>query len=531
MNTTIERPQGDTGQGSGLAVFIALVTLLSTLAAGAQDALTPAKDTVDDLLKGLDSALAAPPPAVAVLPEHSRLKFIENLHGKLELSGAYYWEKAAPPGKLWDYQDWLGSSRLTLSTSQPIADWNVATNVWVETSNQDNTMAGVSEWPQDDDRRRRYLELNELYATRSFDDYDLTFGRKLLPNGVSTFWSPADRYDAWDLNDPIDHRSLGTWQARLDRYFGDTTLTAALLPVYQDHKLPSPMSRWYGSDFGYDFRYEATQLAALVPGHDTEVPEDLAAWMSANELPLDLLPTEPTTGALSAKRTMPAVTWQNVGSLLRAKTTCEGFDLYSSFSYSYSPYSVLKISPTTPAAILEQRRLQLEVVPVRYASAATGFSTTCGRWEFHGEAVQNQAEAGRDDSYLNYALGTTVAIDELAQAGGFQSLHLVTEYFGEWETQSQNADGYIISSREVRLGRRDIATGAELKINEGWTVAALAHHELRREGRFYRFEVRKRLAPSLLLSGGVEVFRGPDLSYYGLWQNNSRATLTLEYSF
>ena len=531
MTTTVDRPQGDIGQGSGPAVLLALITFLSMLVAGAQEPVAPAKDSVADLLKGLDSALSAPPPAVAPLPAHPRLKCLENLHGKLELSSTYYWVEAEPPGNQWDYQDWLGASRLTLSTSQPVVGWNLATNVWLEAGNQESTVAGVSEWPQDDDRRRRYIEINELYATHAFGDTDLTLGRKLLPNGVSTFWSPASRYDAWDLNDPINHRSLGTWQARIDHYIGDTTLTAALLPVYQVHKFPAPSSRWYGSAFDYDFRYEATRLAGLVPGHDTEVPEDLAAWMSANGLPLNLLPTEPATGGLSAKRTVPSITWQSVGSLLRAKTTYQGFDLYSSFSYGYSPYPVLKISPATPAAILAQQQLELAVVPVRYASAAAGFSTTCGRWEFHGEAIQNQAEALRDDSYLNYVLGTTVSIDELAQASGCQSLNLVSEYFGERETQSQDAAGYIISSREVRLGRRDIATGAELKINEGWTVAAFAHHELGRQGRFYRLEVRKRLAPSLLLTGRGELFCGPDLSYYGLWQNNNRATVTLEYSF
>ena len=110
-------------------------------------------------------------------------------------------------------------------------------------------------------------------------------------------------------------------------------------------------------------------------------------------------------------------------------------------------------------------------------------------------------------------------------------MNLVAEYFGEWETQSQYAEGYVISSRETRLGQRDIAVAAELKVNEGWTLAAAAHHELRREGQFYRFEVRKRLTPSLLLSGRVEFFSGPLLSYYGLWRNNDRAVVTLEYSF
>jgi hypothetical protein len=530
---------------------VVLAAVLFALGAVAQPPAALASDNADDLLKGLDSALAAPPPAATQEPARPRLECIENFHGKLELSSAYYWAGA-------EHQDWLGVGRLKLSTSQPVAGWNVAANAWIEAGNQDDTWAGVNEWPQDDDRRRRYLEINELYATRSAGPYDLTFGRKLLPNGVSTLWSPADRYDAWDLNDPVDNRRMGTWQARVDRYFGDTTLTAVLLPVYQDHKVPSPQSRWYGNAFDYDFRYEAMRPAQQFPNLGAAlalVPEKLVAWMNARGLSIDLLQIDPETAQLRRTRTVPAVTWRNLGTLLRAKTTYSGFDLYSSFSYSYSPYPVLRVSSSSSQDVLAAARLrlnvtplnasiaagfstsltatrlELETAPVRYASAAAGFSTTHGRWEFHGEAVQNQAEAGRDDSYLNYAVGTIVSIDELAHALGCQGLNLVAEYFGEWETRSQNAVGYILSSREMRIGQRDIAAAAELKVNEDWSLRAAGHFELRREGRFYRLDVRKRLAAALFLTCRAEVFSGPKESYYGLWRDNDRAIVALEYSF
>ena len=79
-------------------------------------------------------------------------------------------------------------------------------------------------------KKRRYLYLNELYASKSMKEYRFEIGKRIV------YWGELEGYNITDvfnpknyLLDPFDKSAkLGSWSAALSRYFGDDVLEAGV---------------------------------------------------------------------------------------------------------------------------------------------------------------------------------------------------------------------------------------------------------------------------------------------------------------
>ena len=138
-----------------------------------------------------------------------RLRGYHMLQGPMEPSVSRVDYDVSADGKN-DY----GEVRASFGTSYENDMVRMAASGWLEQGNQDDTYSSnVGIW-QDTDRRRNFLEINELYMTLLGGGVDLTLGKRVIRNGLSPAYSPGDRISSVDLNDPLDPRRLGTWQAR-----------------------------------------------------------------------------------------------------------------------------------------------------------------------------------------------------------------------------------------------------------------------------------------------------------------------------
>jgi hypothetical protein len=128
-------------------------------------------------------------------------------------------------------------------------------------------------------------------------------------------------------------------------------------------------------------------------------------------------------------------------------------------------------------------------------------------------------------------LGTTYRFGTLADKLRLSRLLLTLEYAGEWETQQQSADDYVISSREMRLGRDALLARLECALTENTTLSALAIFDLKRRGQLYRLQADYQWRDGLKFEAAMEVFEGDSQSYYGYWDNSDRLIASVTYAF
>ena len=157
----------------------------------------------------------------------------DHFSGELRLRGYGFFRDAANPSPFIDGSNGVGELLLAASTWVKTDSWSVHTSGWFEAGTQEDTYTwdGIGFLPRDTDRERNHLELNELYLTHSDENMDVTLGRKVFRPGISTIYSPLFRYRFLVLNDPLDWKDLGAWQATVDYFRGDTTFTGSIRPV------------------------------------------------------------------------------------------------------------------------------------------------------------------------------------------------------------------------------------------------------------------------------------------------------------
>ena len=423
-------------------------------------------------------------------------KIWENLEGSLRIRYHYFFKKLNEREGL-DNSSNVGETLFRFSTWSAIDNLKIHVSGWAEIGTQDDTYQGASHWMQDPDYYRRYFELNELYAFFSEKNFDVTIGRKLFTTGISTLFSPSDRFRPADLHDPLDPKQLGTWQIKTDYYLDDYKLEFAVIPVYTDKKSPAPSSRWWGN------KDEQTYDLNNLPVGDADSAEDDA----------------------------PNISWKYIDYFAKVKTTRSGWDFFMSTNSGPNPYSVVK----------EEGSTRIRKI-VRIYTLAGGFSTTKGNFEIHGESLYNYTDESKDDDYLSSVIGLTYTLDDYARYLLMEKIIFTFEYAGEVILDKQSAENYTESSRDGRLGTNDFLSRIQFKYDEDLKLDYQFHYELSESSWMNRAEISYRIRDGLTLSCAVEFFESKDDATnsdqsdfdnisYAQWDDNDRIVVSLKYKF
>ncbi|MCP4163218.1 MAG: hypothetical protein GY760_24410 [Deltaproteobacteria bacterium] len=384
---------------------------------------------------------------------------------------------------LFEFSTWTGSDKIQLHTT-----------CWIEAGTQEDSYQGGARWFQDNEYYRRYFECNELYFLFLLSDFDVTLGKKLFNNGISTLYSPSDRFRPSDVHDPLDQKQFGIWQTKVDYYIGDDTLTLAAFPVNTEKKVPAPGSRWWG-----------------------ETDEE-----GSGSSPYD-----------TAENRSPDIEFKYIDCFVKYKTTISGWDLFVSMNTGPNPYEVLKEEGSTTVR-----------KKIRIATIAGGFSTTSGSLEIHGESLFNYSEGGKDDDYISSVFGITYTIEDWAKYLLMEKIILTIEYGWEEITHKQSADNYTESSSSGRAGQNDLFSKLHLKYNEDLTFDYYANFEFDSKSWMNHFEAKYKIIDGLTLSVAYQVFAyydsgdgddGESSNFnsisYKEWDNNDRIITYLKYKF
>ncbi|MFH1726127.1 MAG: hypothetical protein ABII00_16080 [Elusimicrobiota bacterium] len=373
-------------------------------------------------------------------------------------------------------------------------------NGWLEGATGPDMMGRVITPPRDTERARNWLEVAELYYTREFPKADVYLGRKKVPMGLCTLYSPSDRINPQDMNDPTAPKSMGVWQAGADAQVGRVSVSLIYMPVFQPSKYPSERSRWAGqSDPGdpsaVNFNYITSQGITMT----------------------DRYPK-------------PAIGHTQV--LMKAKTTLSGWDLFLAAFRGTSRQSVLRqdgptlLLPIGPFASLSYAK---EYVPLWHLSA--GFSTTVKKLEVHGESLYQSGSRRRDDDFVNTTLGGTYKLDDIALKLGLDSISCDLEYAWEDIIRRQSHPGYAQSSEKSRSGRDTWLGRLEVKPSDELSVSVAFVYDRVDGGQSQAVGARYRIRSGLVLKTSLEFYGGPSDSNLGMWRKCDRWASQLEYSF
>ncbi len=131
-------------------------------------------------------------------------------------------------------------------------------------SSQESELRGVFTPPGHEEPEARFLDLREVYMRLEKESFDLTIGKALVPMGLSTLYSPADRYSFLNGANPLHSAKYGVWQAALDYFIGDDTLSFIVLPFEERVQSPTGNSRWLG--LSGDDAFFSLRLPGVAPG-------------------------------------------------------------------------------------------------------------------------------------------------------------------------------------------------------------------------------------------------------------------------
>lgn len=312
--------------------------------------------------------------------------------------------------------------------------------LWLEQSNLDAAYHHNFQLERDQGKKRRNVQFNQFYYTRSFDSFDLTFGKKMIESGVSEIFSPADRFNRADVipEGKLD-REEGVWLAEYSLYKGSNIFKFSILPVFEQSREISKHSRW-----------------TLTPSVQeiTENPGFLNFTdVNSGNAPKDV------------EEEFPEASFDNIQLKGTYKTTFKGWDFFVTGFHGYSPYFLLK----------DEGDFYVRKY-VKAFDLMGGFSTTWKKWKFYGETVSRIVYEDKDDDTIETVFGATYTIDDLAKKIHLQKIDLTAEYSWEHIIDDYSNDNYISSSRKARQGRDNAYFKADLKYSEdlyfmaGWAM-------------------------------------------------------------
>ncbi len=374
--------------------------------------------------------------------------------------------------------------RLNLGNKFPLSDSeNLTFSGWLEASNRKNVYNGLGDTLKLRSSQRNFIHLNELYYTYSTTKFDIQFGKKIIKQGKGMVFSPTDSISATDVTVPTSPQFLGNFILSIDYYLEDWTLTGILLPTIVPNKSPTQNSRWTTLYSDIDFKLEQ------------EFPSGVS----------------PKTKQI----------------FLKLEGTYFGTDWLFAFFNGPNSNPVIRndiaVINNVPNFTLVQ-----EYVPITFFSM--GFSTTLGALELHGEILNQNAEGGKDDSFMATMIGFRYTMDNWPKKIGLNSIDTIVEYGAEKLKSAQTRPFYALSSIGSRIYQNSILGTIIFNISDTFSINYDFHFDNKNDGSAKIIGFNYNSGKSQWRFK-YESYDGSDLSNFGIWRDNDNSALEFVYNF
>ncbi len=345
---------------------------------------------------------------------------------------------------------------------------------------------GVVSLPEHDRIYGKHADFTELSLTWEADEYELVAGKAPIAVGLSTLYSPANRYSTYEAVNPAYTQELGAWHFGGTYFFEDDALSVFVLPFQTRSPTPPLVSRWFGESGNSSF-------FSLDLPTGTVIEEEFRS------------PRFDDWGVLGV--------YNGIG---------EGFDYFVSGHYGPSSYPVLRVR--LPGLLV-----------MEYPTATTvagGFSATVEAWEFHGEAAYQDTHGQRDQDFIKYVFGFAYReTDDLAPLVGLEEIMPILEWAREWVSLRQKDPEYLVDSSRTRPFPNSFIARVLLKRDDelSYVVAGTYNNRYEDWGSLLGLEYKP--DDNMTISASLSGFWGPSSTQLGRWRRNNFLHVGLKRKF
>ena len=415
-------------------------------------------------------------------------ELLDHATFQVEAYGKYFFQEAEGEDVFKkDFQAW---SRVAVESHASVTD-GLLFDVELRAlySNVAKGHRGAFSDPNDHTLRARYVDFDTLSLTWEQPDYSVLVGRSELSLGLTTLYSPADRFQNRYGVEPPEGYDTGVWQAHIDYFLGDDMVRFAVAPFDNRTSNPHDTSRWIGSSGNYYF--------------------------SALDLP---------AGISTLRDYFRSPTVDNWSYLLSYEGVRPGYDFFVAGHFGPSTYPVVRQVPGSAIG---------EVVLPRAGSMVAGFAATRGRWEFHGEGVYQLTLKNRDQDFLKYVLGVSYRETDFANSIGLEELNPVIEYAGEVVTDQQTApvSGYVLNSADSRPFRDAVLGRLDIRVDSEWSGSVGGTYNLVDKDASVVVNVEYEYSDNLEFNADVQFYSGEGDTQFGRWRKNDLVHLGVVWNF
>ena len=402
----------------------------------------------------------------------------------LNLRSAVYFNKP-PKGSRNDSQFAHGEGRLNVGKKFDLEDGSsITTNGWLELGNRKHVYGEIKNSFDDRDELRSRFVLSELYFLESFDNFDLTLGKKVYKQGKGMLFSPSDKLSPTDTIIPMAPLAIGGWLVSLDYYIGANTFTFLISPRLSPGKSPGQYSRWSND-------------------------------ISGRELPL----TSDYPKGLNS---------ENTQALFKYETTFWGTDWFLSAFNGPNPQpsfnKEITVINNEPEFVIVR-----DYIPV--SQYAGGFSTTFGSLEFHGEYMRQYAGQGKDDSYDVTLLGYRYTMDVWPTKIGLNQIDWILEYVKENIIEPISYPFYASSSIIGRVFQHSVLGTLIFQVSDRFSLNYDYQFDIKDSGSAMFFGFSYQTKDSGSYRAKLEMFNGERESLFGIWDANDNISVEYTYTY
>jgi hypothetical protein len=333
----------------------------------------------------------------------------------------------------------------------------------------------------------------ELHLTYYGKSFELSVGKQIFTWGPAPIFRPTDNLNAADVLDVPTVHKVGAPAISLLAY-GEVDVQIVLVPLFTPWRLPQADNRW------------------------TILPEDVLRQIE------DVVGFEPP---ILLERILPQDDLENMqaGIRLRSSSLVDGWDLELSAFHGHDPFGLFDSALLFPPV-----RIEVDQVYPEYNEVGGGFSTAAGKFTLHAEATYHRTSGTIDDDYWQYVGGFDYIMDS-GIPKALDRIQIGLEYAGE---SIDNLNTRPISTFSTGFDRVFVNTAAALVafvFSEDTSLRAGGTINFNEDDFLVHAEVSHRLIGSLRLRAGVDVFSGPEMTYYGTWDENDRLFVFTTYAF
>jgi hypothetical protein len=379
---------------------------------------------------------------------------------------------------------------LQVEWARRLAPWQ-STKIVIEGRADDDGFANqLSFQVPEQNEHRSFLDLKEALLDFHRGPLTVTLGKQFFSWGTADGYNPTDNINPYDYMDPIDREKLAVYSAAAQLTARATSLTVVVVPLFTPSRSPLLSSRW-------------------VPAPQN-LPQNLPA--------------------VSAERQLPARNLENVQYAARLRATVKGWDLSASYFEGFEHTAGARRTTVQVGAG------GARVSPfARVRVGGFDFSTTYGKFEFHGETAFKFALRNSGDDRFQWVAGLNYTWDEL-DLRWLERIHTILEYSREHIIAS-DPDAPVVPLDVARAlpdnGFRDAVIARILfRFNEETEAEMGGTVNFDGPANYYlKLGLTRKLTDTVQINAGINLFDGPDDTFWGRWRDNDRFFFFLKYFF